>query len=184
MDEKIIVFDPEHCSGCMRCMTACSTYNNGATSLVKSCIHIVRHEGHAITKADEEDDLVFDMITCQQCEEPRCMYFCPTLAIERDSTTQAMTINRDKCIVCRMCVVSCPFGAILYDTDRKQVIKCELCGGEPQCVKFCPTDALQFLPKKLLHLPKRNRLAKMMTQFRARAMEPNPVNEEKPDVTS
>lgn len=28
-------------------------------------------------------------------------------------------------------------------------IKCNLCGGTPRCVKFCPTDALKFVePKK------------------------------------
>ena len=177
-DEKVLVFNPEYCTGCMRCMTTCSTYNNGATSLTKSRIHVIRHEGHAITRIDEEDDLVFDIITCQQCDEPRCMYFCPTMAIERDGTTRAMKIDHDKCMVCRMCVVSCPFGAIFYDADAKQVIKCEFCGGDPQCVKFCPTGALQFMPKKLTHLPRRDRLARTMIQLRIKGVEPIPTNEE------
>lgn len=175
VDEKIIVFDPDYCSGCMRCMTVCSTYNTGATSLSKSHIHIVRHEGHAITKANEEDELIFDVINCQQCDEPYCSYFCPTLAIERDIDSGAITINHDKCIGCRMCLASCPFGAILYDPDKRQVVKCELCGGDPQCVRFCPTGALQFLPKRLTHLPKRDRLARKMTQFQARIGEEMPA---------
>jgi len=152
MDDRIIVFDPLYCSGCMRCMTTCSTYNSGATSLSKSRIHIVRHEGHALTKIDEEEDLIFDMVVCQHCDEPFCRHLCPTLAIERDKDTGSIVINRDKCVGCRTCLVACPFGAIAYDSDRKEVIKCELCGGDPQCVRFCPTGALQFLPKKLAHL--------------------------------
>ena len=40
-EEKVIVYDPVYCSGCMRCMTTCSTYNNGATSLSKSRIQII-----------------------------------------------------------------------------------------------------------------------------------------------
>jgi len=43
-EEKVIFFDPNDCTGCMRCATTCSTYNIGATSLTKSCIHIARHE--------------------------------------------------------------------------------------------------------------------------------------------
>lgn len=174
-DEKVIIFDPDYCSGCLRCMTTCSTYNSGATSLSKSRIHVVRHEGHAVTRADEEDELIFDVITCQQCEEPYCSYFCPTLAIERDKDTGAVTINYDKCVGCRMCLVSCPFGAIIYDIDKRQVIKCDLCGGEPQCVRFCPTEALQFLPKKLAHLPKRDSLGRRMTQLRAKVREEIPT---------
>ena len=166
-EEKVIFFDPHYCSGCMRCATTCSTYNIGATSLTKSRIHIARHEGHAITTINEEDELIFDMFTCQQCDEPYCLHLCPTLAIAKDSETGAITINLDKCMGCRMCMVGCPFGAILYDSDKKQVLKCELCGGDPQCVKFCPTGALQFLPKKLAHLPKIGRLARKMAYFRA-----------------
>lgn len=166
MDDKIIVFDLLYCSGCMRCMTTCSTYNSGETSLSKSRIHIVRHEGHALTKIDEQDDLIFDMVSCQQCDEPLCSHLCPTLAIERDKHTGAVKIDRDKCVGCRTCLAGCPFGAISYDSDRNEVIKCELCGGDPQCVRFCPTGALQFLPKKLAHLSKRDRLARRMTKSR------------------
>jgi carbon-monoxide dehydrogenase iron sulfur subunit len=183
-DEKVIVFDPDYCSGCMYCMIACSTYNNGATSLSKSRIHIVRHEGPAISKIDEEDDLIFDVITCNHCDEPYCLNFCPTLAIERDKDTGAIIINRDKCVGCRMCMLSCPFGAILYDVTKRQVIKCELCGGDPQCVRFCPTDALQFLPRRLAHLPKIDRLARKMIQFRVRVSEETTRFKEKKYVDS
>jgi Fe-S-cluster-containing hydrogenase component 2 len=46
-----------------------------------------------------------------------------------------------------MCMVGCPFGAVRYDSTRKKVFKCELCEGDPQCVKFCPTGSLQFVPR-------------------------------------
>ena len=129
-------------------MTACSTYNNGATSLSKSRIQIIRHEGHALSRIDEEDDLIFDMVTCQHCNQPQCVYFCPTLSIKKNSETGSVTINQDRCAGCRMCMVSCPFGAISYDADRKSLMKCDLCGGEPQCVRFCPTDASEIPAEK------------------------------------
>jgi Fe-S-cluster-containing dehydrogenase component len=166
MEEKALVFDPFICTGCMRCMTTCSTYNNGATSLTKARLQVARHEGHAITDIDEEDELIFEALTCQQCDIPYCMHFCPANAISRNSETGAMVINYNRCIGCRMCMTGCPFGAIRYDTGRKKVIKCELCDGDPQCVKFCPTGALQFLPKSLANSPKIDYLSKKITEQR------------------
>ena len=179
MEEKAIVFDPVLCTGCMRCMTTCSTYNNGATSLSKSRIHIVRHEGHAITRIDEEDELIFEALACRQCDKPYCMYFCPTRAIEVNKDTGALTIDNDKCIGCRMCIVGCPFGAIRYNTDKKQPFKCELCEGDPQCVKFCPTGALEFISKDLVHIPKLDYIARRVVELRPRAAEEIPAGEEK-----
>jgi Fe-S-cluster-containing hydrogenase component 2 len=44
-----------------------------------------------------------------------------------------------------MCVVACPFGAIVLDGDRRHAIKCDLCGGaEPWCVRFCEPGALAY----------------------------------------
>jgi Fe-S-cluster-containing dehydrogenase component len=168
-DERVLVFDPYYCSGCMYCMTACSTYNNGATSLSKSRIHIARHEGHALAVKGHEDDLIFESVTCQQCDHPYCMYLCPALAMERSDVTGALIINHDKCVGCRMCMVGCPFGALLYDQDRKQIVKCELCGGDPQCVKFCASGALQFVPKRLAHLPRMDRLGRKIVQARTKS---------------
>ena len=70
MEEKAIVFETEICTGCMRCMTTCSTYNFGATSLSKARIHVIRHEGHAITKIDEEDELIFEALTLTNRQTP------------------------------------------------------------------------------------------------------------------
>ena len=179
MEEKTIVFDPVLCTGCMRCMTTCSTYNNGATSLSKARLHIVRHEGHAITRMDEEDELIFEALTCRQCDKPFCLYFCPTKAIKRNKETGALAIDYDRCIGCRMCVVGCPFGAARYDSNKKQVFKCELCEGDPQCVKLCPTGALQFLPKSLSHLPKIGYISRRIIEIQPTVAEEIPVGKEK-----
>jgi Fe-S-cluster-containing hydrogenase component 2 len=44
-----------------------------------------------------------------------------------------------------MCTLACPFGAVTYETSRNRILKCDLCDGAPECVAFCPVDALEFL---------------------------------------
>jgi Fe-S-cluster-containing hydrogenase component 2 len=39
--------------------------------------------------------------------------------------------------------------AIRLDEDTQFPLKCDLCGGDPQCVKFCPTEALVFTDKRV-----------------------------------
>ena len=45
-----------------------------------------------------------------------------------------------------MCVMNCPYGVLKPDTGtRTKVIKCDFCqadGGEPNCVKACPKEAI------------------------------------------
>jgi Fe-S-cluster-containing dehydrogenase component len=64
----------------------------------------------------------------------------------RNEKTGAIDMVRDRCISCRYCVAACPFGNMLWDETYDVVQKCDLCGGEPKCVPFCPTGALQYLP--------------------------------------
>ncbi len=155
MARKILVFDPHLCTGCMHCMTTCTTYHEGRTSLSKARLQVIRHEGHAITKIDEADELVFTVIGCQQCEDPICSLVCPVAAISRNHTTGAMVIDQDKCVGCRMCLMTCYFGAISFNQEANKVYKCELCAGDPQCVQFCQPRALRFLPVDQANLPKK-----------------------------
>jgi Fe-S-cluster-containing hydrogenase component 2 len=38
----------------------------------------------------------------------------------------------------------CPFSGLRVLSDRK-VVKCDLCGGDPYCVKYCETGALKYV---------------------------------------
>jgi Fe-S-cluster-containing hydrogenase component 2 len=38
------------------------------------------------------------------------------------------------------------------DSAARQVIKCDLCDGDPACVRFCDPGALQFVPANSVNL--------------------------------
>lgn len=82
-------------------------------------------------------------ITCMQCEDAACMDVCPSGAIYRDDNSTVL-VNQVKCIGCKLCTSACPFGNIEYNYSVKKILKCDLCEGNPDCVKFCPTQAIVF----------------------------------------
>jgi Fe-S-cluster-containing hydrogenase component 2 len=76
-------------------------------------------------------------VVCRQCLKPLCADACPMGALSRDAETGAMAVDPDLCIGCGMCLVACPLGGISIDTEAGHAVKCDLCGGDPLCVKFC-----------------------------------------------
>jgi carbon-monoxide dehydrogenase iron sulfur subunit len=125
---------------------ACSVYHVQACNPAKSAVRVVKREREGLNVP----------IVCQQCEEAACADICPVQAISRDADTDAMVVDEDLCVGCQMCVVACPFGAIVLDKDRRQAIKCDLCGGaEPWCVRFCEPGALTYLAPAAVSLYKK-----------------------------
>ena len=143
---KTLVIDYERCTGCRNCEMACSVYHVQACNPAKSAVRVVKREREGLNVP----------IVCQQCEKAACADICPVQAISRDADTDAMVVDEDLCVGCQMCVVACPFGAITLDKDRRQAIKCDLCGGaEPWCVRFCEPGALTYLPPSSVSLYKK-----------------------------
>jgi Fe-S-cluster-containing hydrogenase component 2 len=42
-----------------------------------------------------------------------------------------------------LCQYACPFDAIRMHPSRHVAMICDLCGGDPQCVKYCVLGALK-----------------------------------------
>ena len=96
----------------------------------------------------QKDPSYFPII-CRHCKNAPCKLACPVPeAMYLDEKTGAVVVNESSCIQCFACVDTCPFGAIQVGPN-KEILKCDLCGGEPVCVKYCPPRPGYLFP----HLP-------------------------------
>ena len=132
--KKILMIDVKKCTGCRICELVCSLSHDGECNPLKSRIRVFKIEEEGI-----------DMpCVCQNCETPLCRDVCPVGAIVRDLDTGSIVIKEDLCVGCRACTLVCPYGAITMDTSRGVMLMCDLCGGDPKCVKFCLPNALVY----------------------------------------
>ncbi len=135
---------PSRCTGCRVCELVCSDVHEGRFQPSKARIQVISF-----------DETVQDVpIVCQQCEDAPCLEACPQDAISRNLETSAVIVDKELCIQCGNCIDACVIGlekvdaeqklAIRLDDEKEMPLKCDLCDGDPQCVMFCPTQALLF----------------------------------------
>jgi len=120
---KMLIVDHSKCTGCRLCEVVCSVKKNGTANPARARITVIKWESICIETP----------MLCQQCETAPCVAVCPVGALTRDES------------IGRVCVAVCPFGAMGIDPVARKVIKCDLCDGDPTCVKFCETKALQYV---------------------------------------
>jgi len=81
--------------------------------------------------------------TCTQCG--LCLDKCPLGLIKLNEKTGAIVIDEERCTSCSVCLEWCPIGAITRDPATTKALKCDLCGGSPECVKYCPSNVLHLV---------------------------------------
>jgi Fe-S-cluster-containing dehydrogenase component len=124
---KRLVVDSTQCTGCNSCMLSCSFEHEGLFNLAKARIWVDRD-------AERAD---YTPRVCVQCDDAPCINSCPVNALSRDQTTGAIAVTRGACDGCGVCAASCPFDGIGFDDADGMPLICDLCGGDPACVKFC-----------------------------------------------
>ena len=134
-DYEHVICDPAKCIGCRICEYACSATKTGAFDPGMSRIRVVRIEPVTMTA-----------ISCRLCADAPCVIACPREALSRSETNGTILVDEDKCDGCGWCVEACDFGAVVLHPTTKNAQICDLCVDEeegPQCVLFCPKEALQ-----------------------------------------
>ena len=122
-ERKLIFSDPEKCSGFKICELVCSAINEGEFNPLLSRIRTVRLE-----------TILNTSLACQLCDDPTCVRACPKKALSQDEETGLIIVDEDWCTGCGLCIEACEFGVIMLSRDRKHVIICDLCEGEPKCI--------------------------------------------------
>lgn len=131
---KTLIIDAQKCIGCRSCENYCALKHEFVCNPAKGRIHVVKWE----------QDAAFVPINCMRCEEPACELACPRQATYRNYRTGALEVDTNRCIGCLSCVFACPFGATFVNPGNGKILKCDLCDGDPTCVKVCPTGAITY----------------------------------------
>lgn len=133
---RALTIDWRRCTGCDVCQVVCSFTHEGYFNPALSRIRVYR--------LDERG--AHFPVACLDCAKPACVEACPTAACHLDASVPVVRVDPVRCIGCKECVLACPFGAAHFDAARGVAYQCDLCEGEPACVKYCYPGALSFEP--------------------------------------
>jgi len=124
------------CSGCRKCEIACSLF----------------HENRIWPEASRIR--VFMLVPgvdfphfCAQCEDYPCVKVCPVKALSISKKTGAVLVDAETCIACGQCIDACPGRIPHMHPKGKHILICDLCNGNPQCVKVCQQGGWNVLKK-------------------------------------
>lgn len=104
----VMVIDLQKCVGCDTCTVSCKAENRTPPGISYNVVM-------------ETLEGTFPNVTnvnlprpCMQCDKPPCVQVCPTRATYK-LDNGIVTIDNDRCIGCRYCIVACPYGARSFD---------------------------------------------------------------------
>ena len=125
-----LAIDVSKCTECKRCTIACSLAKSGSVRMSDSRIRIV---------ANWPEVPEIRVCRFEDCAGQPCIAACPVSAIAVHDGV--VLIDAATCIGCGACEAVCPYRAIRICSGV--ALKCDLCGGDPACVKECVTGAIQ-----------------------------------------
>lgn len=131
---KAIKVRRDLCTGCRACQVACVARHDGRFGTATARIQVTKNEPLGI---DEPH-------VCRLCRRSPCVTACPTQALRRDDTTGAVLLKPGGCNGCAACVEAWPFEMVALHPETGLPLICDLCGGDPACVKRCATKAISY----------------------------------------
>ena len=166
MPKKLFI-DIEKCVGCLSCVLACSLEHGDRIGPCDSRIMPVRLKKQVVNIP----------VGCRQCLKPLCLEACPMGAIKRDPATEAKVVDPELCIGCGMCMTACPLGGVAVSREAGHAVKCDLCGGDPRCVTYCPAKVLRLTDADLVSRKKMRTFARSLASVDADRADPDQSDE-------
>ena len=145
-------FDGTRCTGCKTCEMACKDYKDLDLGVAYRKVYevtsgeTVRDANGCFTSTCTSYPL---SLSCNHCDDPACVAGCPTGAMFKSDDGTVQHVD-DCCVVCRNCMITCPYGAPQFDEDENMIVKCDACkalredGRNPVCADACPMRAIEF----------------------------------------
>ncbi len=165
-----MLVDTTLCIGCRSCEAACATVKGlPAPDLGPAAVESVRQTDSryrtVVNRYVTDSGYTFIKNQCMHCNQPACASACLTKALIKTESGQVVW-RGDKCMGCRMCMVSCPFDVpkFEYDSANPEIVKCDLCwdrtsnGKNPACVDACPAKAIIYGTRRELLRTARERI--------------------------
>lgn len=122
------------CSGCRACQVACVAWHDGRFGTATARIRVTKDEPLGVDRPH----------VCRLCRRPPCVAACPTQALFIDDVTGAVLSRPGVCDGCAACVEACPFEMVALHRETRLALICDLCRGDPSCVKRCATKAISY----------------------------------------
>ena len=118
------------CSGCRMCEQVCVFFHEHEFNPRRARIKVLINEKEGVNAP----------LLCIQCKA--CLSACNREALSWDDQVGVVRVDAEKCNDCGLCIEVCDYGAIFMDPISGIVNICDLCNGDPECVKWCPEDVL------------------------------------------
>lgn len=141
LKRRYLKINAAECSTCGRCVLACVKTHYGEISTGKSAIKVI---------PDYPCSLKVSIRACTQCWQEFCVKACPTGALYRCEENY-VELDRSRCGVCSgvfPCVSACKSKLIFQHPASIYPLKCNLCGGDPECIKECLPNVLTVEEKE------------------------------------
>lgn len=118
-----IKINSKKCTGCHLCELVCSLFHLGVMNTEKSAIRILK---------DDLDTSMNQPLVCRQCKEMKCL---EGEDVVEEFEKRQFVWSKERAELCPFKSLSC-LGENAYH--------CDLCSGNPQCVRVCTTEAIRI----------------------------------------
>jgi carbon-monoxide dehydrogenase iron sulfur subunit len=129
-----VQFHQEKCIACDLCSDVCSLSKLDRVQPSGACIRVTRDPSEYMGS-----------MRCSVCDmalERACVESCPEEALVYDDEAGVVRFQQELCSECGNCLDACP--NVHLDEVTRRIMICDLCDGDPQCVRWCPEGALTW----------------------------------------